>query len=233
MVMYSFHKIYNAPVYLYSVDNVSPINFIDDVRFSGNIYGDIFTCVNIMSYGAIGNGVSDDTQAFINAFGAVGSGGGVVYLPAGNYLTTGIELNASKVNLVGEGRDVTVLQSHVSVINSVSSSIRSLSIDGNGILCDGVVDFVIDDFIVKNGSGYGLEIKDSTQMKISKGIIRNTGNHAISSSNNNKVIIDTLEIDNWNQSNVAINVRYGASIPNLINSFLINGTQSLCETKTS
>ena len=42
--------------------------------------------VNVMDYGAKGDGVTDDTAAFTAALNAVGGQGGTVFAPTGNYM---------------------------------------------------------------------------------------------------------------------------------------------------
>jgi autotransporter-associated beta strand protein len=60
------------------------------------------TLFNAMSYGATGNGTTDDTAAIQSALNAAGAdGGGVVYLPAGNYHTTNTLAVPSGVELRG------------------------------------------------------------------------------------------------------------------------------------
>jgi hypothetical protein len=69
------------------------------------------TNVSVKDFGAIGDGVADDTAAIQAAINAVGvSGGGVVFLPRGDYRTTSA-LNVSQnfVTLCGEGMGATVL----------------------------------------------------------------------------------------------------------------------------
>ena len=43
------------------------------------------TVLNVRHFGAVGNGSADDTTAFQNAVNSLPSGGGTVYVPAGNY----------------------------------------------------------------------------------------------------------------------------------------------------
>ncbi len=46
-------------------------------------------CVNVMDYGAAGNGTTDDSTAFANAIAAC-TNGGAVYVPAGSYLLNSV-----------------------------------------------------------------------------------------------------------------------------------------------
>ena len=68
--------------------------------------------LNVRSYGAVGDGVTNDTAAIQSALDAASAGGGgVVYLPAGKYLTDSALLVPSKTHLKGDGRGRTVIVS--------------------------------------------------------------------------------------------------------------------------
>ena len=67
---------------------------------------------NVMNFGAVGNGVADDTTAFENAIAAAGNNpsGGAVLIPAGRYMITRIlYLRQSNVVLRGAGEGLTTL----------------------------------------------------------------------------------------------------------------------------
>lgn len=60
--------------------------------------------VSVKDYGAVGDGVADDTAAIQSTIDALSAaGGGVAYLPAGTYRTTGRIQPKSYVHMVGEG----------------------------------------------------------------------------------------------------------------------------------
>lgn len=66
---------------------------------------------NVLNYGAVGNGVTDDSAAIQAAANAAAAAqyGGVVYLPAGNYfISTGI-LIGNNTYIMGESRDSTFM----------------------------------------------------------------------------------------------------------------------------
>lgn len=67
--------------------------------------------VNVKDYGAIGDGIADDTNALASAIAAVPTlYGGVVYLPAGIYLlggTTGLSIATAGTGLKGAGAEAT------------------------------------------------------------------------------------------------------------------------------
>lgn len=60
--------------------------------------------ISVLSYGAVGNGIADDTTAIRNAIAALGTTGGMVSFPAGTYKITGtLTISSANVTLVGEG----------------------------------------------------------------------------------------------------------------------------------
>lgn len=72
----------------------------------------VVACTTPQQYGAKGDGITDDTAAFQNAMNAVyaagGSGGGVVYVPAGAYAFYGNLTIPTGVTLHGDWRDWTM-----------------------------------------------------------------------------------------------------------------------------
>lgn len=67
---------------------------------------------NVLDFGAVGDGTTNDTaaiQACIDA--AVAAGGGAVFLPTGTYkITSAISVISPKISIYGEGADATVIQ---------------------------------------------------------------------------------------------------------------------------
>ena len=78
--------------------------------------------VNVLDYGATGDGTTDDTAAIQAAINA----GGAVYLPAGTYSVTGITLD-DNLDMYGDGPDTIILgDGNTSVITASSKSYFTL-----------------------------------------------------------------------------------------------------------
>lgn len=67
---------------------------------------------NVLDYGAVGDGVTNDAAAIQSCVdAAVAAGGGAVFLPTGTYkITTTISVSSKKISIFGEGADATVIQ---------------------------------------------------------------------------------------------------------------------------
>lgn len=67
--------------------------------------------INVKTYGAVGDGVTNDTAAIASAVAALSSGG-VLFFPAGTYLTDAIIFNGkSRISVRGQGIQTTIVKS--------------------------------------------------------------------------------------------------------------------------
>ncbi len=92
----------------------------DDVRIAG-----------VQRYGAVGNGVADDTAAIQAAISALPAAGGTVYLPAGTYKLTDPLSLRSNLTLVGDGDGATVVRQTAANKNAMTgSALNRVAIQG-------------------------------------------------------------------------------------------------------
>lgn len=67
---------------------------------------------DVQTYGAVGDGVADDTAAILAANAAAeASGGGILYFPAGTYRTTApLTIKSYRVRVLGDGPQLTIIK---------------------------------------------------------------------------------------------------------------------------
>jgi len=139
--------------------------------------------VNVRDYGAFGDGQHDDAAAFRNALTALGSSGGVLYVPAGTYILKpsgiyprgGLDLRfRSNITVRGDGLDRTTLRmapgsyenqgaTHLVYIKKSSQiTIRDLTLDGNR-----------QNSIFSDEQNHCVEVWSSTTVRLDKVLIQN------------------------------------------------------------
>lgn len=169
---------------------------------------------DVKDYGAVGDGVTDDTLAIQTAINSViAVGGGLVYIPPGVYIVTSIHYG-SNLTIQGSGIEVTILKlkdnsNSESVFNCnqevANICIRDLTIDGNrdnqtvyghGIRSGtegGIVGGLFFNLYIKNTGAYGIGLQKGTfkNIRIENITTENTGLDGIdikNISNNNDII---------------------------------------------
>lgn len=104
---------------------VNAINEIDGNLASTNKYLEDIS-INVKDFGAVGDGITDDTNAIQNAIASVGgSGGGVVYVPSGTYKVSSLLLWTG-VLLMGSDKESTIIK------NDGVSTDPLIKLGGNG-----------------------------------------------------------------------------------------------------
>lgn len=93
--------------------------------------------VNIKDFGAIGNGIANDTSAFKNASEYLGSNGGTLVLPFGTYIIDEAFLLHSNTTLMGNG-------STIKLLSNVKSSLIKTIPNGNRLTNIKIKDVVLD-----------------------------------------------------------------------------------------
>lgn len=104
--------------------------------------------VSVVDFGAVGDGVTDDTAAIQAAF---DSGAKLVYLPKGTYLVTAI--TATDISILGDGARASIIKGSVATNNV-------LTIAANTDFCT-YEKFGIT-YSSSSATGYGIDLKDDT-----------------------------------------------------------------------
>jgi hypothetical protein len=138
---------------------------------------------DVRAYGAVGNGVADDTAAILAALAA----SSVTYMPAGTYkITSGLTINAEK-HLIGAGFGNTIIRPSAAVgiaatINS--GSLEKVGFDGTdtngkiGVLCGSVLSNAVElrDVVINNflgAGGIGLKVRQIVSSSFTRVFIDN------------------------------------------------------------
>ena len=112
------------------IDNSSDVNSLDykvkhiDVSGSLNIY-------NVKSYGAKGDGTTDDSLAIGSAITAIGTSDGNMYFPPGNYLVSQSNSITNQMSVSGAGRNSSIITT-----NNGTANIFVVSTDNPIKFCD-------------------------------------------------------------------------------------------------
>ena len=103
-----------------------------DALTSTNLNAKSGVVYNVKEYGALGNGLADDTAAIVAAIAAAGAApnkGAVVYFPSGTYNVSSVLdltlVQYGAISLVGAGKNATIISSSVTsgaAINAVNSA---------------------------------------------------------------------------------------------------------------
>jgi hypothetical protein len=136
--------------------------------------------VSVKDFGAVGDGVTDDTVAIQAALDALPATGGVLYLNAGTYKLNGVRLTCidkSNISIIGAGMGLTIIDGSVGT-GAFDTLIAFGSTSAGGTLVASLNNLRLSDFSVK-GSGSSA-----------------TTNHLITIRKTNGIIIERVEFSN-------------------------------------
>lgn len=202
------------------------------------VYERLSDLVTVKDFGAVGDGVTDDTESIQDAIDAVMSaGGGALYFPAGTYKTTGqllIDLSANvqrfagRIHLIGAGMPATCIKTTgaytairfkgAPTIYEAYFNIEGMRLEGPsllagsyGIVADGAVAFCNFKDLCIEQFQIGLACTDMEQIGVYNCFIRFNEQGIVG----NAASIAT-SANSWSFYNtlVASNTLYGVSITN-------------------
>jgi polygalacturonase len=146
---------------------------------------------NVKTYGALGDGVTDDTAAFTTAIAA--AAGGVLVVPEGTFIVTGITINVPLEMKIREGgiiklkanttaNLITVTASDVTISGGVLDGNRANQIVGGSILNTGApggARLLLNEVTLQNAVNYGFRIVDFSDVQVKDCFSSNTGATAV------------------------------------------------------
>lgn len=211
-------------------------------RSLANRFADV---VNVKDFGAVGDGVADDTAAIQAAINA----GANIYFPNGIYIvsdndsdTVAIKITKNNINLFGAGINSTILKLKANQnAHTISTDgfnfiqISDISIDGNrsnqtgsghGIRVASCNSLHINNLEIKETAGYGIGLQSGTlkNIFISNVEIKNTSLDGIdfknTNNNNSNLILDNISISNYGlntsfSNQTGMDIRGPATITNI------------------
>lgn len=148
-------------------------------EYSNLLESDKFGIISVKSYGAVGDGVTDDTDAIQNALDAVNNiGGGIVEFPYGTYIVSAALTLYDNATLRGFNATIQLYaESNTSVISATDKNditISGLVIDANcdnqtsavfAVYLDGGTGNVVRECEVKNAD-YGIGVDSATNFLV-------------------------------------------------------------------
>lgn len=103
-----------------------------------------FESINIKSFGAVGDGVTNDTQSIQDAINYASTNGKSVFIPNGTYLIDSIDVYGTGIKVVGESKKKTILKdsgsttkNYIVSITGMENIFENITIEGSN---DGTYD---------------------------------------------------------------------------------------------
>lgn len=112
---------------------------------------------NVQNYGAVGNGINDDTVAINNAIIAVNQTGGTLYFPSGTYIITA-HLTDIGSNIIVTGDTDATLSNEIPIIHGIPNpgQIPMLGIIGDNVKMQNITFSSIDPELPRESRGFYL-----------------------------------------------------------------------------
>lgn len=189
---------------------------------------------NVKAFGAVGNGIANDTAAIAAAQSAAGAG--CVYFPPGTYMVTGLTVNTAGQSLKLEAGAIVQLVAGLGtptpVVLITSANVAILgpgTIDGNSAaqtsangfdgvkFANGADDGIIEAVTVQNAAWIGIRADGANRVRIALNRVLNNTHSGISSSSlsssmEGPLILGNTVISSSTTASSGVNVQGGSSI---------------------
>lgn len=183
--------------------------------------------ISVTKHGAKGDGVTDDTAAFVAANAEATAAGKSVFVPSGNYLCGTITLTASMTGAMPCLLKLkAATNNHLIEIGASSISVSGFVLDGNkagqtsGSNClnaNGRDDLTLRDIVAVNAYTYGVRLSDCRRSRLNNVQANESGSTGIQLFAY-AVDVDGVEIINCGSSRLADVAYYGGGIKLTTNS---------------
>lgn len=171
------------------------------------------------AYGAVGNGIADDTAAIQAALNAAGASGGTVVLPPGTYLTTGLTMlsgvrmrgysqRSSRITVAALNTPAITILGTSALATMVQASLSRLALVGPGKTAGGTgsgvfikwasVDVTLEQCWITGWGAHGVESVDSYSMTFDRCLLDSNGGDGFNgtTNQNNLTFERTVSINN-------------------------------------
>jgi len=113
--------------------------------------------INVKDFGAVGDGVADDTAAIQAALNHAQSVGKTCYIPSGRYLITSkLTISGNNLSIIGDGDSRSIIYT--------TSNITMLELDNTAVMDNGVISSIGFDanIVGARNNNYGIYVKSAT-----------------------------------------------------------------------
>lgn len=173
--------------------------------------------VSVTTFGAVGDGTTDDSLAFANA---LASSATQIVVPPGVYVVENVQLPAGK-HLEGAGRGQTTLKivsgSSYNILtaalaNSVAVTGMTLDCTGatgtsNGLFVSQCADVLLVDISIRNTPGHGLWLYESPRARVDRIFIEAAGDWGMHVGGSNSVFSTYSNIHTRNCATIGVRAR--------------------------
>ena len=175
--------------FLSTTDKTSIVNAINELNTSINAIIDNTVIYNVKHYGAVGDGITDDTSAILDCISAAGSNG-TIYFPLGYYKTTNFNADSIRIlmapgTVISDGNETSetkyIARPEANSFNQTVGELSKLTCDivtpprsaeclvSHDVVGDVIVDFVTSGSIA-NGSNI-ITVNDASGIKEGDGVL--------------------------------------------------------------